>query len=178
MRVPAANLPGIPPSLRSAGRLAALLAAALALLATSVPPCIGTDRGRFEVATTCGPPGVVTLSFDGAAYYGACSGNDCWGFVEVQGGGAVGLPERGEIHPAPDTHQDPILDATSLTGRAFTRFPFALLGEAPVAGGGAAVRRRCLGTPSAASGVVDIACEGDAPGAACAGTLTLREDAP
>lgn len=163
--------------LRSLGRLAALAATAVALLATSYPPCISGDHATFDARTTCGPDGAVTLSYEGAAFRGTCAGNSCWAFLEAPGANAVGLPEVGEIHPAPGFH-DPALEGTATPGRALTHFPFALVGDAPVAGAapGTRVRRVCRAAP-AGGGVVAVACEGDA-GAACAGTLTLAPVAP
>ncbi len=165
------------PRLRVAGRLAALAATTLALLATTVPPCVTEDRGTFDAVTTCGPPGVVTLAYVDAS--SACDGNDCWGFVQAPGANASGLPEQGEIHPEPDSRQEGY-EAPAILGMAFARFPFALVGDAPVAGAvpPARVRRICRASPGATSGVVDVACSGDAPGAACSGTLTLRPPSP
>jgi hypothetical protein len=94
--------------LGASGRLAALAATALTLLATSVAPCYPEDSGAFDADTTCGPPGVVTLAYEGASQGCGGDGNDCWGFVEARGANAVGLPEQGEINPVPESHRDPV----------------------------------------------------------------------
>lgn len=169
-----------PERLRTAGRLAAIAATALALLATSVPTCVPEDRGEFDVETTCGAPGVVTLAFEGASWASGCGGADCWAFVEAGGANAVGLPEQGEIHPAPDPNQESRLTASAPPGTALASLPFALVGAAPVAGASppAMVRRVCRASPTSTVGVVNVTCDGDEAGAACAGTLTLRPVAP
>jgi hypothetical protein len=164
---------------RSFGRLLALTATAIVLGATSVPPCVPADRGTFDVATTCGPPGVVTLSYEGARWT-SCTGG-CWAFLDASGAGAVGLPEQGEIHPQWSPPNGQGQDGSPLPpGTVFAAVAFALVGDAPVEGTTptVTVRRTCRATPSSAAGVVDIACRGEDPVAACAGTLTLRPRVP
>jgi hypothetical protein len=168
--------------LRAAGRLAALAATALVLMATSVAPCIGKDRGTFDAATSCGPPGAITLSYSGAYSSAGCGGGDCWAMVEAPEANAVGLPEQGEIHPSTDQapKYDPELGTTAAPGKVFVTYPFALVGDAPVAGAAppATVRRICRATPSATAGAVDLTCEGAGAVPPCSGTLTLVPGAP
>lgn len=154
------------------GPLAALAALALLVFCnTPLPECMEADAASFDVAGSCGPDGVVSLSYEGATQ-GACQGNGCYAFLRAPGANAVGLPEQGEA--------DGKLDVTPHPGSALRYGKFALVGPAPLAGTSppAAVHRRCSGKAVHGTGspptLVTVTCEGDAPGAACAATLTFR----
>jgi len=134
--------------LRLGGRAGALLLTGLALAATSVEI---HQPVALEVSSSCGPAGRVVLEYP----VNGCGGDPSWA---VNGAEAVGLPAWAEYHQSGPSGAE---DRWVLGG------PVTLPGtEPPVT-----VRRRCLVGPEVA-GVRALTCEGEAPEAACAGTLT------
>jgi hypothetical protein len=144
------------PSLAALGRAAALAGTAATLLATSRVPCLPAESATYAVETSCGPAGEITLSYPEDDPRG-CEG--CWGFVQAPGANAVGLPEQGEI-------------STDSWDGGFAGGRFALVGPVALPGTDPpVVERECRFTP-AGEGVLEVTCTGDAPEAACGGTLT------
>jgi hypothetical protein len=150
-----------------------LVLGAAAVLCCSVSTCVDHDSGAFDVATSCGPAGVLTLSYAGAER--GCAG-DCFGYLEAPGANALGLPDRGEADGlvrgarAPDG-----------AGAVLSRSHLALVGRTAIPGAIPAlvVERRCRASHrNDDSGTLDLACDGDVPEAACSGTLTLRTGGP
>jgi hypothetical protein len=147
-----------PPALLVAlGRAAALAGTAATLIATTVEHCLPAESATYAVETSCGPAGEITLSYSEDEPRG-CAG--CRGFLEAPGANAVGLPEQGEIR-------------TNSTEEGFAGGAFGLVGPVALPGTDApvVVHRECHFTP-AVEGVLEVACTGDAPEAACGGTLT------
>lgn len=144
------------PLLARLGRAAALAAAAVALLATSLPRCLQGESASYAAQTSCGPAGELALSFSAEEPRGCGA---CWAFLEAPGANAVGLPEQGEM-------------LTDFDG-GFTGGTFALVG--PVALPGTeppvVIHRECRFAPLDEV-TVEVACTGEAPEAACEGTMT------
>lgn len=153
-------------------RLAAVAATAVVLLATSVSTCVDHDEGAFDAVTSCGPAGVLALSYSGAKR--GCNG-DCVGYLEAPGANALGLPDRGE---ASGHVRGP--DGPEGTGGVLRSAHLALVGPVPLAGAvpPVTVERRCRVRDTPTPDVLDLACVGDVPEAACAGTLTFRRGGP
>jgi hypothetical protein len=136
---------------RRAGRAAALVAAAAVLSATSF---YSPPPIAFDAATSCGPAGALTLTQSELG----CRGDET---LRVAGGPEAGLPQW-----AISTEDDVLVFVGDVT----------LPGSDPPL----AVRRVCR-AEFPVDGVRAIACEGEAPEAACSGTLTERpaeENAP
>lgn len=154
-------------------RLAALGGTAAVLLATTVTTCIDHDGGAFDAATSCGPTGVLTISYSGAKR--SCRG-DCFGYLEAPGANALGLPERGEA--------DGLVRGTHApaggSGAVLRRAHFALVGPVRLPGAvpPATVERRCRAGPTDVPDALTLSCDGDVPEASCSGTLTFRPGAP
>jgi hypothetical protein len=163
----------LPARLQGAARLAALVAVGAALSGTSVAHGPGEAR-TFEAATSCGPQGEVTFTTDGFAEGPGCGsvGDET---VDVAGGGAVGLPDVGAL--TPEAEDDPAAGESEsrdlATGRFVLSGAVSLTGASPPI----LVDRFCR-LAEQSPGVLAITCEGDAPEAACSGTLTLREASP
>lgn len=149
-------------------RLCALGGLAAALSCT-VRTCVDHDAAPFDVATSCGPAGVLTLAYSGARE--GCSG-DCFAYLEAPGANALGLPDRGEVDASVSGPKAP-----AGAGAVLAHTHLALVGRTPIPGAipPVTVERRCRATHRKdASGILDLVCEGDVPEAACGGTLTLR----
>jgi hypothetical protein len=131
-----------------ARRAAAMLVTGLALVATSVGI---PARDAFDAATSCGPAARIVL----ADPLNGCGGDPSW---DVEGGAAAGLPSYAEFGHS---------DVTRAEDRWVLAGPVVLPGTDPPV----MVRRICRVGPEVA-GVRTIACEGEAPEAACEGTLT------
>ncbi len=148
------------PSLAALGRAAALAGAAAALLATSLPHCLQGESASYAAQTSCGPAGELALSFSAEEPRG-CGG--CWSFLEAPRANAVGLPEQGEM-------------PTGFEG-GFTGGRFALVGPVALPGTDppVVIYRECRFAPLDEV-TVEVACTGEAPEAACEGTMTRLPD--
>jgi hypothetical protein len=137
------------PLSRRLGRAAALVATACVLLATSV---YEPGTPALDAETSCGPAGRILLEDEPG-----CGGDPT---IDVIGGPEAGLPRYAE---------------------ATSRRPYDLVlaGEVTIPGSVPAVtvHRVCRVSP-AVDGVRTIVCEGEAPEAACAGTLSDVTEAP
>lgn len=150
-------------------RIAALAAVALVLAGTDQFCSPASERASFEVASDCGPAGLLALAYEA----GAQGCGRCDRFVDAAGAGALGLPERGELVDAPP--------GSGETGsRGIAAGDFVLAG--PVAIPGAVppltVDRVCRFAAAAGAGALAMTCAGAAPEAACAGSLTLAARGP
>lgn len=134
---------------RRTGHAAALLLTGLVLAATSSsqPPVF-----EFDVSSSCGPAGRVSIDQG----YTGCGEDPS---AELLGAAEVGLPPWALDADLADKHPEaPFVMAG----------PVVLPGSAPPT----TVHRTCRVGPEAA-GVRPFTCVGDAPEAACEGTLAL-----
>jgi len=136
--------------LRRTGRAAALLLTGLVLVATidaaqSLP-------FQFDVSGSCGPAGRIAIDQD----YQGCGADPT---ADVPGGAEVGLPPWALGADFADKQPE---------------VPFVMAGPVTLPGSTPAttVHRTCR-VEAEVSGTRAFTCEGEAPEAACAGTLTL-----
>lgn len=152
----------------------AVLAAVGLVLGGSVDQFCGpvSQSATFEVTSSCGPAGPLALAFAGGGL-GGCG--RCDDFVDATGGGAVGLPDRGELDAFPAGADNLDAEARWLaSGHVVLAGPVALAGAVPPA----TVDRICRLGPTDTPGLLALTCTGPAPESACSGTFTLVEPAP
>ena len=155
-------------SAQAMGRLGVLAAVGLALVATSQIPCwsLPAEALTYEVASSCGPAGRVTLSHADKAEYGSARCSDVvLPALEVSGAEAVGLPAQGALN---DQRGGGIDD-----GAFYLAGDVALVDAVPPV----TVERVCHFDPAGGSSLT-VSCVGHDPASACQGTLTPVEVQP
>ncbi|HYD40836.1 MAG TPA: hypothetical protein VEB43_08395 [Anaeromyxobacter sp.] len=159
-------------ALLALGRLGVLGAVGAALAASDIsrPPCLEPEalgeRLTYEVASDCGPAGLVVLERE--AYIPGRCGSP---FVDAIGAAEVGLPMSGTlIDPPPETELE--------TSRGIAAGDFYLAGPVSIPGAAppVTVDRVCRFTPRE-GGALEMICIGPAEEARCTGTLTPAVEA-